>query len=113
MSMVWIPVGDLFDAAVVGEGGDHVSSAGRFGWGPWGPAVGDDDDGVGFGFGGSCDAGIHVGAACAFEPYLVAVMYLLVGADVGVHRQDPDAVAGNDSGDDGADLGESPVQFVR
>ncbi len=98
------PVGDLFDAAVVGEGGDDVSSAGRPGWGPWGPAVGDDDDGVGFGLGGGY-AGVHVGAACAFESDLVAVVDVLVGVYVGVHRQDPDAVAGNDGGDDGADLG--------
>ena len=80
------PVGDLFDLVVVGEGGDDVLSAGRPGWVPWGPAVGDDDDGVGFGFGGCGDACVHVGAACAFEPYLVAVVDVLVGVDVGVHR---------------------------
>ena len=34
----------------------------------------------------ACDAGAHVGAACAFEPYLVAVVYLLVAVDVGVYR---------------------------
>ena len=85
------PVGDLFDLVVVGEGSDDVSSAGWACWGPWCPAVGDDDDGVGFGFGGCCDAGAHVGAACAFEPYLVAVVDLLVGVDVGVYRQDSDA----------------------
>ena len=49
------PVGDLFDLVVVGEGGDDVSSVGWACWGPWCPAVGDDDDGVGFGFGGGCD----------------------------------------------------------
>ena len=106
------PLWDLVDAAVVGEGGDDGAGAWGSGVWPGGPAVGDDDDGVGFGVGGGCDAGGHVGSACAFEGDLVGVVYVLVGVDLGVHCEDPDAVAGHDAGDDGADLCEGLVEFV-
>ena len=59
------PGGDIMQCAVVGEGGDDAAGSRGPGLRPAGPAVGDDDDGVGVGFGRGADTGGHVSAARA------------------------------------------------